>query len=331
MHSVISTVALAFLGCASSVYGHALIIQAHGDANVKQDGRGLGFRPEVHKNGRHGHYLHPFQLDSVIFKDPLIPCCGRHRTYSEQGCGLTLFEMWRKDMQPHRHLADLGWGDGRVQNFMHTQRGYKLNIPEEMDTLIAANLIPQASAGGWLKMRIHQVNEDGAGPFKCKLDQSGLASAFGAWMPLSKNLAGNGHSINHHTSRRGDLWLELPLPKDLKCSGTYGKYKNICMVRCENQAVNGPFGGCVPFQQMGAEEPTPTPTPEPTEPEPTKSEPTAPNPSTVVSIKTVYKDRPRPTGGRPRPSKGQRPTSTPKAPTEPKEDNNGPPEDIGYY
>ncbi|KAF3313299.1 hypothetical protein TWF173_006038 [Orbilia oligospora] len=324
MHSVISTVALAFLGCASSVYGHALIIQAHGDSNEKQNGRGLGFRHEVHKNGRHGHWQHPFQLDSVIFKDPPIPCCGRHRVYSEQGCGLTLFEMWRKDMLPHRHLADLGWGDHRVQNLLHTQRGYKLNVPEEMDTLIKENLIPEASAGGWVRMRIHQVNEDGGGPFKCKLDQSGLSTNFGGWIPLTKNTPGDGHSISHHTARTGNLWLELPLPKDLKCSGTYGDRKNICMIRCENQAVNGPFGGCVPFQQILPKEETSTSTPIPT-PEPVK-----PDPSTVVSIKTVYQRPPRPTGGRPRPSdsytRGQRPPSMPKAPTQPED-----PEDLGYY
>ncbi|EGX47555.1 hypothetical protein AOL_s00083g63 [Orbilia oligospora ATCC 24927] len=257
--------------------------------------------------------------------------------------------MWRKDMQPHRHLADLGWGDHRVQNFLHTQRGYKLNVPEEMGTLIKENLIPEASAGGWIRMRIHQVNEDGGGPFKCKLDQSGLSTNFGDWIPLTKNTPGDGHSISHHTARTGNLWLELPLPKDLKCSGTYGDRKNICMIRCENQAVNGPFGGCVPFQQILPKEetststpiptltleltksdPEPTPTPEPVKPDPVKPGPVKPDPSTVVSIKTVYQRPPRPTGGRPRPSysytKGQRPPSTPKAPTQPED-----PEDLGYY
>ncbi|KAK6356051.1 hypothetical protein TWF718_000425 [Orbilia javanica] len=265
MISVIGTVALAILSCASSVYGHALIIEAEGNHDTSKRGRGLGFRHEVHKNGRHADWLHPFQLDSVIFKDPLIPCCGRHRVYSEQGCGLTLFEMWRKDMLPYG-LGDIGWGDHRVHHLYNTQRGYKLNIAEEVDTLIKESLIPQASAGGWMKMRIHQVNADGAGPFRCKLDQTGLASNFTDWIPLTQNIPGDAHSVNHHTVRSGHLWLQMPLPKDLACTGTYGNYQNICMVRCENQAVNGPFGGCVPFQQVPApikETPTstkPTPT-----------------------------------------------------------------------
>ncbi|KAK6499943.1 hypothetical protein TWF481_010299 [Arthrobotrys musiformis] len=262
-------------------------------------------------------------------------------------------------MLPRANLRDVGWGDHRVQNFMHTQRGYKLNIKEEMDTLIQLSLIPRATAGGLVRMRIHQVNEDGAGPFKCKLDQTGTADNFGAWQTLSRNIAGNAHSLNKGTIRSGNNWLEMPLPKDLKCTGTYGNYKNVCMIRCENQAVNGPFGGCVPFQQVlpepepEAPEPeTPEPeAPEPEAPEPEAPEPEAPKPtaskpsqkppytkparppapkpvtSVVVSVsvkfKTIYK--PAPTVAHPRPSNSRKPT--------PKGDDKGgySKEEIAYY
>ncbi|KAK6361526.1 hypothetical protein TWF730_005246 [Orbilia blumenaviensis] len=254
--------ALAFLSCASTVYGHGLIVEAHGNVNVNIMGRGLGFI-EQFAHQRWGTGLHPYQVDVPTFSDPIIPCCKRPRTYMSQGCGLTLFEIWFRDMRPHNHLKALGWNAPKVMDLFHANRGYQIDIHKEVSTLCGKKMIPQASAGGWVKMRIHQVNADGGGPYKCKLDVSGTGQKFGGWIGLTTNVPGDQNSISLATVHKPGLWLQVPLPKDMMCTGTYGAYKNICIMRCENSAVNGPFGGCLAFQQIIAEAPKPIPPPPP--------------------------------------------------------------------
>lgn len=46
--------------------------------------------------------------------------------------------------------------------------------------------------------------------------------------------------------------LNVQMPANLQCTGTVGGMNNVCMVRCQNQALAGPFGGCVPVQQASA-------------------------------------------------------------------------------
>ncbi|KAF3308480.1 hypothetical protein TWF173_001181 [Orbilia oligospora] len=80
MRFTIGTAAITLLSCVNSVYGHSLILQAHGncDPEGKKNGRSLGWSKEVNKHGRHKQGLHPFELDSVVFSDPpLAHCCGK--------------------------------------------------------------------------------------------------------------------------------------------------------------------------------------------------------------------------------------------------------------
>ncbi|KAK6498350.1 hypothetical protein TWF481_010941 [Arthrobotrys musiformis] len=251
MHLTTSfSAAVAFLGCASSVYGHGLIVDAYGNSNERARGRGLGFIDQYAGN-RKGTGQHPFQVDVPVFKDPIVPCCHRPRTYLNTGCGLTLHQVWRKNIQPNKALLAQWWYAPAVQNLFMTKRGYQIDTAGEMNLLMSKKLIPQASAGGWLKMRIHQVNADGAGPYKCRLDSTGMATAFGPWLNPTQNIPGDKYSVNLGTVHKPNLWIHLPIPVGTRCTGTYGSYTRVCMVRCENQAVNGPFGGCVPFQQVG--------------------------------------------------------------------------------
>ncbi|KAF3165883.1 hypothetical protein TWF225_001338 [Orbilia oligospora] len=41
-----------------------------------------------------------------------------------------------------------------------------------------------------------------------------------------------------------DILKLLPM----QCRGVYGVNKNICTLRCENEAKNGPFGSCWPVK-----------------------------------------------------------------------------------
>ncbi|KAF3158530.1 hypothetical protein TWF788_004689, partial [Orbilia oligospora] len=238
---------------------------------------------------------------------PLAHCCSKSnpgRVQVDQGCGLTLWEVWVKDMLPHPKIRDLGWGDQRIKNIIHSKRGYTLNVKAEMSILMNEDRIPRASRGGWLRMRIHQVNQDGAGPYKCKIDETGTGDKFPGnhkteWIYLNKvprgqDIASSPGSKNKASMRNPNLWLTLPIPSTVKCTGTFGKYKNVCMVRCQNEAVNGPFGGCVPFVQTSTDtscKPPPAQKP-PTKPpaKPPVKGTTTPGEyaTTVTEVRTCY-------------------------------------------
>lgn len=110
--------------------------------------------------------------------------------------------------------------------------------------------LPQVSAGGQIMMTVHQVNPDGAGLYTCMIDATGAGTN---WQPITvtQNLAGDARSRNRATSMQ-DLPLTAAIPADQTCTGTVAGQTNVCMVRCQNTARAGPFGGCVPVQMAGA-------------------------------------------------------------------------------
>jgi len=91
--------------------------------------------------------------------------------------------------------------------------------------------IPKVKAGGKLSILAYQVNLDGAGPFRSKIDYKGTGTSFS---PL--------------TVTKQIFSFQVKLPPNLNCNGKYGDLKNVCTVRCENSAKNGPFGGSFPVQ-----------------------------------------------------------------------------------
>lgn len=45
-----------------------------------------------------------------------------------------------------------------------------------------------------------------------------------------------------------DFPLNAEIPADQSCTGTVAGQQNVCLVRCQNPARAGPFGGIVPVQ-----------------------------------------------------------------------------------
>ncbi|KAK6330546.1 hypothetical protein TWF718_002746 [Orbilia javanica] len=94
------------------------------------------------------------------------------------------------------------------------------------------------------------------------------------------NCGGDKHSNRAH--HPAPCSFTVILPTDMKCTGDYGPdIKNICIIRCQNQALNGPFGGCIAIQQVGLPEPSSS-APEPSA-TPSSSSSSAPEPSTTSS------------------------------------------------
>lgn len=98
-------------------------------------------------------------------------------------------------------------------------------------------------------MTLHQVNADGAGPYACMVDPTATGESFEP-MLVSQNVPGeNGRERGGQAS---DFALVAQMPEGMVCTGTAGVMTGVCMVRCQNPARAGPFGGCVPVQMVAA-------------------------------------------------------------------------------
>ncbi|EPS39384.1 hypothetical protein H072_6834 [Dactylellina haptotyla CBS 200.50] len=120
--------------------------------------------------------------------------------------------------------------------------------PEVMIPKLAAKgQIAQALAGGQLFMVLHQVNGDGNGPFTCGIDTLATAGK-GSFkkIDIAKQVPGQNPTLNAVVTTQFPLIVNIP--EDIQCQGTFGSKKNICLIRCQNFAINGPFGGCIPFE-----------------------------------------------------------------------------------
>ncbi|KAF3150320.1 hypothetical protein TWF569_004710 [Orbilia oligospora] len=82
------------------------------------------------------------------------------------------------------------------------------------------------------------------------------------WAAITKTMAKTNQIVK--SCRYDELFpFTVTIPKNIKCNGSYEGKKNICMLRCENYALNGPFGGCLPFQLIPPEPQAPPPPPPP--------------------------------------------------------------------
>ena len=81
------------------------------------------------------------------------------------------------------------------------------------------------------------------------IDMTGTGASFQA-LTVTTNLPGR--KGNNRATALTDQALVAQLPANMACTGTSGNITGICMVRCQNPAQAGPFGGCVPIQQGAA-------------------------------------------------------------------------------
>ncbi|KHJ30675.1 putative eka-like protein [Erysiphe necator] len=112
-----------------------------------------------------------------------------------------------------------------------------------------SNGLPMVSAGGMIMMTLHQVNGDGAGPYSCMIDSTGTGTGGWTKMEVATNVPGKN---SRSKAKATDFPLSAKIAADQTCTGSMGGMDNVCMVRCNNAANAGPFGGCVPVQMVGA-------------------------------------------------------------------------------
>ncbi|KAI1395875.1 hypothetical protein F4819DRAFT_500667 [Hypoxylon fuscum] len=107
--------------------------------------------------------------------------------------------------------------------------------------------LPQVTAGGEVKMtlRLDQVNADGAGPYTCMINDDGTGAN---WDDIQVTQSPPGDDSRDNDGNETDFPLTATIPADQECNGTVAGEDNICLVRCQNGARAGPFGGVVPVQ-----------------------------------------------------------------------------------
>ncbi|KAH8599788.1 hypothetical protein B0O99DRAFT_321164 [Bisporella sp. PMI_857] len=125
-----------------------------------------------------------------------------------------------------------------------TELAGNIDVGENTENQLAAGTVTQVTAGSTVAVTIHQVNADGAGPYVCDLDVTSNSGIISQNLTVTNNVPGaNGLS----QAKTEDFVINVAMPDDLACTG--GSTGNICTVRCRNNAVAGPFGGCFPVQQ----------------------------------------------------------------------------------
>ncbi|KAL0941681.1 gas1-like protein [Colletotrichum truncatum] len=127
-----------------------------------------------------------------------------------------------------------------------TEISGNIDIGENTENALAAQQVTQVKAGSTIQVTIHQVNADGAGPFACDLDPTSNALGGSGQIPLE--VTNNVPGVNGFSQAKAQQFnITVKLPADLACTGA--STGNVCTVRCRNNAVAGPFGGCFPIQQ----------------------------------------------------------------------------------
>ncbi|KAM0563045.1 hypothetical protein ACHAPJ_001889 [Fusarium lateritium] len=135
-----------------------------------------------------------------------------------------------------------------------TELSGNIDVGENTENALSAGAVTQVEAGGEISVTIHQVNADGAGPYVCDLDESSNTGTISQNLTVTNNVPGsNGLS----QAKEQAFNITVKMPDDLNCFGA--STGNICTVRCRNNALAGPFGGCFAVQQADTDEKTNSP------------------------------------------------------------------------
>ncbi|KAF3172488.1 hypothetical protein TWF751_005752 [Orbilia oligospora] len=267
--------ALAIVTLVPEISGHAVWDNAIGDADPTIRGYVIGKQYKL--ENRKGTGQIPFQQDIPVLKNPIVPPTAKSkwwkkpRVYWANGCGATIIDQntwWstHKDKKMRDAYAKLPANQRNVII-------YQIPVKKMLDwaaitkTMAKTNQIVKVSPGGWIRIMHYQVNADGAGPLRCKISSTGQPSNWNpGWFypPVKDQVPGSAKDKSFRAVGTMQLFpFTVTIPKNIKCNGSYEGKKNICMLRCENYALNGPFGGCLPFQLIPPEPQAPPPPPPP--------------------------------------------------------------------
>ncbi|KAK6350806.1 hypothetical protein TWF718_003992 [Orbilia javanica] len=261
---IFSKISMVLTGAAllQSAEAHVRFTSVSGDHNPAKKGVNMGhdewFTGAIARGGAKLNRF-PDQFDTIVFSNPTIPgkCCStKYKTFPryvmEQGCGTSL-KIQDTYYRNNRYRDDQDYMNSkyyehgqemenfRLYNFWMSPVPYGAFAPLSIVKDQAnEGKIAQATAGGWIEISVYLVNTDGGGSMKCRLDKGATGQGFGGPLKIIQQpwLKTPGQTAT----------LKVEIPADTQCTGAFGKYKKMCLLRCENDnTAEGPFGGCVPF------------------------------------------------------------------------------------
>jgi len=108
--------------------------------------------------------------------------------------------------------------------------------------------LPTCSDSGEITMTFHQVNQDGAGPLTAQIDATSAGTDPAAFQDakVTQNVPGIGIG-GLSAAQTTDFPVKVQMPAGMTCSGSAGGANNVCVVRLQNAALAGPFGGSAAF------------------------------------------------------------------------------------
>ena len=117
----------------------------------------------------------------------------------------------------------------------------------------ASSGLPTTSDDGTITMTFHQVNQDGAGPLTAMIDATSGGTDPAAFQKATVTQDVPGIGIGGLSAAAVmDFPVKVQMPAGMTCSGTAGGASNVCIVRMQNAALAGPFGGSAAFTQSTA-------------------------------------------------------------------------------
>ncbi|POS86760.1 Cell surface protein, partial [Erysiphe pulchra] len=114
----------------------------------------------------------------------------------------------------------------------------------------ASSGMPTCADDGTVKMTFHQVNQDGAGPLSAMVDgtSGGMDPKAFQKATVTKNVPGIGIG-GLSAAAVMDFPVEAKMPEGMTCEASVGGVDNVCVMKLQNSAAAGPFGGSVAFTQ----------------------------------------------------------------------------------
>ncbi|KAH8698437.1 putative cell surface protein Mas1 [Talaromyces proteolyticus] len=112
--------------------------------------------------------------------------------------------------------------------------------------------LPTCSDNGTISMTFHQVNQDGAGSLTAMIDPTSGGTDASAFQKaeVTQDVPGNRLGLSSATTM--DFPIKVQMPEGMTCSGNAGGASNVCIVRVNNNALAGPFGGSAAFTMSHA-------------------------------------------------------------------------------
>lgn len=108
-------------------------------------------------------------------------------------------------------ISDVEISTNLVNECGRTLLGGNIDIGEQTENALADGNVTQATAGSRVAVLIQQVNETGAGPFTCDMDETGNSIGVSGQTKLDVKEA--------EANKNGVITLRVALPNDLACTG----------------------------------------------------------------------------------------------------------------